>query len=41
MDEEETEGSPTFANLLAQQNLPDWQKQQILIADQVEADKIV
>ena len=38
MDEEETEGSPTFADLLAQQNLPDWQKEQLLIADQIERE---
>lgn len=38
MDEEETENSPTFADLVEQQNLPDWQKQQLLVADQVEGE---
>jgi hypothetical protein len=37
MDEEETPGSPTFAELVAQQGLPEWQQQQLLVADAVEA----
>lgn len=38
MDEEQTKGSPTFAELVAQQNLHDWQKRQLLVADQVERE---
>ena len=38
MAEEETEDSPLFADLVAQQNLHDWQKEQLLIADHVERE---
>ncbi len=38
MDAEETEGAPTFAELLEQQRLPDWQKQEVMVAEQVERE---
>jgi predicted nucleotidyltransferase len=38
MDEVETEGSPTVADLVERQGLHDWQKHQLLIADQVERE---
>lgn len=37
MVEEGAAGSPTFAELVAQQGLPEWQQQQLLVADAVEA----
>ena len=37
MTEEGAEVSPTFAERVAQQGLPEWQQQQLLVADAVEA----
>lgn len=38
MDAEEIEGSPTFAELLAQLHLSDWQEQEVMVAEQVERE---
>ncbi len=37
MNPEESEETPSLADLLAERGLPDWQKQQVLVADAVEA----
>ena len=37
MTEEGAEASPTFAERVAQQGMPEWHQQQLLVADAVEA----